>query len=186
MIFAPWLNKVHADTAHSMTSCTGGKSPDRMPFGRRITHSSTFCCSEKMARLPVHGLPPSSRTIAVPLRGITSASTLRPHSERRSRFGKESGGRLSRTGKSAESLVFFTPTTARTLPRSTWNQVAIDLKMRLVFSTPGKPQGRGKDRAFFRTVNESFLCESHRLHTARTPQTYVVARPIRRAVFALS
>ena len=31
--------------------------------------------------------------------------------------------------------------------------------MRLVFSTPGKPQGRGKIERFFRTVNESFLCD---------------------------
>jgi putative transposase len=38
-------------------------------------------------------------------------------------------------------------------------QVAVDLKMRLVFSTPGKPQGRGKVERFFRTVNEMFLCD---------------------------
>src|SRR5260370_13732933 len=38
-------------------------------------------------------------------------------------------------------------------------QVAVDLKMRLVFSTPGKPQGRGRIERFFRTVNEMFLCE---------------------------
>ena len=38
-------------------------------------------------------------------------------------------------------------------------QVAIDLKIRLVFSTPGKPQGRGKIERFFRTVNEMFLCD---------------------------
>jgi putative transposase len=38
-------------------------------------------------------------------------------------------------------------------------QVAIDLKMRLIFSTPGKPQGRGKIERFFRTVNEMFLCD---------------------------
>ena len=38
-------------------------------------------------------------------------------------------------------------------------QVAIDLKMRLALSTPGKPQGRGKIERFFRTVNESFLCD---------------------------
>lgn len=31
--------------------------------------------------------------------------------------------------------------------------------MRLVFSTPGKPQGRGKIERFFRTVNEMFLCD---------------------------
>jgi putative transposase len=38
-------------------------------------------------------------------------------------------------------------------------QVAVDLKIRLVFSTPGKPQGRGRVERFFRTVNEMFLCE---------------------------
>jgi putative transposase len=37
--------------------------------------------------------------------------------------------------------------------------VAVDLKIRLVFSTPGKPQGRGRIERFFRTVNEMFLCE---------------------------
>ncbi len=38
-------------------------------------------------------------------------------------------------------------------------QVAVDLKIQLVFSTPGKPQGRGRIERFFRTVNEMFLCE---------------------------
>ena len=38
-------------------------------------------------------------------------------------------------------------------------QVAVDLKIRLVFSTPGKPQGRGRIERFFRTVNEMFLCD---------------------------
>jgi putative transposase len=38
-------------------------------------------------------------------------------------------------------------------------QVAADLKMRLVFSIPGKPQGRGRIERFFRTVNEMFLCD---------------------------
>src|SRR5271170_468764 len=38
-------------------------------------------------------------------------------------------------------------------------QVAVDLKMRLIFSTPGKPQGRGKIERFFRTVKEMFLCD---------------------------
>jgi putative transposase len=36
-------------------------------------------------------------------------------------------------------------------------QVAADLKLRLVFSTPGQPQGRGRIERFFRTVNEMFL-----------------------------
>ena len=38
-------------------------------------------------------------------------------------------------------------------------QVEVDLKIRLVFSTPGKPQGRGRIERFFRTVNAMFLCE---------------------------
>jgi putative transposase len=38
-------------------------------------------------------------------------------------------------------------------------QAAADLKIRLVFSTPGKPQGRGRIERFFRTVNEMFLCD---------------------------
>jgi putative transposase len=38
-------------------------------------------------------------------------------------------------------------------------QVAVDLKIQLVFSTPGKPQGRGRMERFFRTINEMFLCE---------------------------
>jgi transposase InsO family protein len=37
------------------------------------------------------------------------------------------------------------------------HQVAADLKIRLVFSIPGKPQGRGRIERFFRTVNEMFL-----------------------------
>ena len=36
--------------------------------------------------------------------------------------------------------------------------VAADLKMRLVFSTPGHPRGRGRIERFFRSVNEMFLC----------------------------
>jgi putative transposase len=36
--------------------------------------------------------------------------------------------------------------------------VAADLKMQLVFSTPGQPRGRGRVERFFRTVNEMFLC----------------------------
>ena len=38
-------------------------------------------------------------------------------------------------------------------------QVAADLKMRLVFSIPGKPRGRGRIERFFRTVNDMFLCD---------------------------
>jgi putative transposase len=38
-------------------------------------------------------------------------------------------------------------------------QVSVDLKIRLVFSIPGKPRGRGRIERFFSTVNEMFLCE---------------------------
>lgn len=38
-------------------------------------------------------------------------------------------------------------------------QVALDLKIRLIFSTPGKPRGRGRIERFFRMVNEMFLCD---------------------------
>jgi len=38
-------------------------------------------------------------------------------------------------------------------------QVGADLKIRLVFSIPGKPQGRGHIERFFSTVNQMFLCE---------------------------
>ena len=38
-------------------------------------------------------------------------------------------------------------------------QVGADLKIRLVFSIPGKPRGRGRIERFFSTVNEMFLCE---------------------------
>jgi putative transposase len=38
-------------------------------------------------------------------------------------------------------------------------QVAAQLKIQLKFSTPGKPQGRGRVERFFRTVDQLFLCE---------------------------
>jgi transposase InsO family protein len=38
-------------------------------------------------------------------------------------------------------------------------QVGADLKIRLVFSIPGRPRGRGRIERFFSTVNEMFLCE---------------------------
>lgn len=38
-------------------------------------------------------------------------------------------------------------------------QVGADLKIRLVFSIPRKPRGRGRIERFFSTVNEMFLCE---------------------------
>ena len=38
-------------------------------------------------------------------------------------------------------------------------QVGADLKIRLIFSLPGKPRGCGRIERFFSTVNEMFLCE---------------------------
>ena len=38
-------------------------------------------------------------------------------------------------------------------------QVGADLKIRLAFSIPVKPRGRGRIERFFSTVNEMFLCE---------------------------
>ena len=38
-------------------------------------------------------------------------------------------------------------------------QVAADLRMRLVFSTPGKPRGRGRIERFFATLNQMLLSE---------------------------
>src|SRR4051794_41026188 len=37
-------------------------------------------------------------------------------------------------------------------------QVAADLKIRLVYSTPGVPRGRGKIERLFETINQLFLC----------------------------
>lgn len=37
-------------------------------------------------------------------------------------------------------------------------QVAADIKIRLIFSTPGHPRGRGRVERFFSTVNQMFLC----------------------------
>jgi putative transposase len=36
-------------------------------------------------------------------------------------------------------------------------QVAADLKIQLIFSTPGKPRGRGRIERFFETVTQLFL-----------------------------
>lgn len=38
-------------------------------------------------------------------------------------------------------------------------QVSVDIKMGLVFSIPGHPQGRGKIERFFQTVNQLLLCK---------------------------
>ena len=37
-------------------------------------------------------------------------------------------------------------------------QVAADIKLRHIFSTPGDPRGRGRVERFFETVNQMFLC----------------------------
>ena len=37
-------------------------------------------------------------------------------------------------------------------------QIAADIKMRLIFSAPGPPRGRGRIERFFETVNQMFLC----------------------------
>jgi putative transposase len=38
-------------------------------------------------------------------------------------------------------------------------QVSADVKIRLIFSIPGKPRGRGRIERFFSMVNEMLLCE---------------------------
>ena len=38
-------------------------------------------------------------------------------------------------------------------------QVGADLRIRLVFSTPGKPRGRGRIERFFSTASKMFLCD---------------------------
>jgi putative transposase len=38
-------------------------------------------------------------------------------------------------------------------------QVAADIKLHLIFSTPGHPRGRGRIERFFDTVNQMFLCD---------------------------
>ena len=38
-------------------------------------------------------------------------------------------------------------------------QVGADLRIRLIFSIPGKPRGRGRIERFFSTINQMFLCE---------------------------
>jgi putative transposase len=37
-------------------------------------------------------------------------------------------------------------------------EVAADLKIQLIFSTPGHPRGRGRVERFFRTLNDMLLC----------------------------
>ena len=59
----------------------------------------------------------------------------------------------------AASPMSFTPTMGATSRPTILEQVGADLKIRLVFSIPGKPRGRGRIERFFSTVNEMFLCE---------------------------
>ena len=51
--------------------------------------------------------------------------------------------------------------------------MAADLHMGVVFSTAGKPRGRGKIERFFNTVNQLFLCEQPGYSPAGAP----AARP---------
>jgi putative transposase len=51
-------------------------------------------------------------------------------------------------------------------------QVAADLKIRLIFSTPGMPQGRGKIESFFRTAKEMFL-RTHTMMFAKVHKKYL-------------
>ena len=44
-------------------------------------------------------------------------------------------------------------------PRTTLEQVSADLKIQLVFSTPGIPRGRGRIERFFATLTQMFLCD---------------------------
>lgn len=52
-------------------------------------------------------------------------------------------------------------------------QVAADLQMAVVFSTAGKPRGRGKIERYFATVNQLFLCHQPGYSPAGAPR----ARP---------
>jgi putative transposase len=54
--------------------------------------------------------------------------------------------------------------------------VAADLKIRLIFSTPGKPQGHGRIERFFRTIDEMFLCdlEGYTARAGRKPTLTLV------------
>lgn len=56
-------------------------------------------------------------------------------------------------------------------------QVSADIKMRLIFSTPGMPRGRGKMERFFLTVNELFLCHQ---------QGYMAGKEQSKAALSLS
>lgn len=49
-------------------------------------------------------------------------------------------------------------------------QVAADLKIRLIFSNVGEPRGRGKIERFFRTLDQLFLCEQPGFAPSGTPR----------------
>ena len=55
-------------------------------------------------------------------------------------------------------------------------QVAADLKIRLVFSTPGHPRGRGKSERFFNTVNQLCLARLPGYAPEGTPNRTAQAR----------
>ena len=61
-------------------------------------------------------------------------------------------------GRSAGFRKFSPPITAATLLPGILEQVSADLKIRLVFSTPGVPRGRGRVERFFSTIDQMFLC----------------------------
>jgi putative transposase len=66
-------------------------------------------------------------------------------------------------------------------------QVAADLKMRLIFSLPGKPRGRGRIERFFRTLNEMLLCdlEGYGQRSGRRPSLTLPQLEERLRVFLL-
>ena len=66
------------------------------------------------------------------------------------------GVKAIRIGRLRYSEVFYTDN-GSDFASHHMEQVAVDLKMRLVFSLPGKPRGRGRIERFFRTVDDLFL-----------------------------
>jgi len=60
---------------------------------------------------------------------------------------------------------------AATLPRITWRQVCIDLKIQLVFSTVGMPRGRGRIERFFRTIDQLLLHKLPVMHRRVSPES---------------
>ena len=56
-------------------------------------------------------------------------------------------------------------------------QVAVDLKIRLIFSTAGKPRGRGKIERFFRSLSQVFLSRLPGYGPGRTRGSAVLTLP---------